>query len=68
MDFVEGGVSTGNMGGASEQAETGDNAEADGEKLNRLPHLSDDSMEGAPGLAYQLPGYHGDEAELELAL
>lgn len=65
---MEGGVSTNHVGGASEQAEIGDNAEADVDKINRFPHLSDDSVEGARGLPYQLPGYHGDEAELELAL
>lgn len=56
------------VGGAIEEVETGDDIEADEEKVDGLAHLSDDSMEGANELSHHLHGSLGDEAGLELAL
>ncbi|MEQ2257717.1 hypothetical protein ILYODFUR_037618, partial [Ilyodon furcidens] len=63
-DFVTGE----NMGGATAQLAAGDDSGVKEEERNTLQHLSDDSMERADGMTFHLHGFHGDEAELELAL
>lgn len=66
---VDGGVSADNLGGATARlAAAGGDSEFQEEKKKELQHLTDDNMERADATTFQLPGFHSDEAELELAL
>ena len=55
-----GGVASGDGGGATDGSRT--------EEEDPLSQLSDDSRDGSDELSFSLPGYHGNEAELELGV
>lgn len=67
-DVIERGVSLDSVGGATLRSAGGDASEAEEEEKNDLHPLTDDSLEGSDGTTFHLPGFHGDETGLELAL